>query len=134
MRTAVSAYSLLAASACALAAGACADEDVDVIDNLPPVAHAGLGGTAMRGMGKTDARSLAESQRLSAELSKTQEELERAKTSADDNALLRREPEELLAARRQERLVRRDDVLPPLERALHEIPVAREPDDRRNKR
>ena len=49
------------------------------------------GGTAMRGMGKTDARSLAESQRLSAELSKTQEELERAKTGADENALLRRE-------------------------------------------
>jgi hypothetical protein len=49
------------------------------------------GGTAMRGLGKGDARSLAESQRLSAELSKTQEELERAKTSADDNALLRRE-------------------------------------------
>jgi hypothetical protein len=55
------------------------------------------GGTAMRGMGKTDARALAESQRLSAELSKTQEELERAKTSADDNALLRRELSRLAA-------------------------------------
>jgi predicted nucleic acid-binding Zn-ribbon protein len=55
------------------------------------------GGTAMRGIGKTDARSLAESQRLSAELSKTQEELERAKTSADDNALLRRELSRLAA-------------------------------------
>jgi len=55
------------------------------------------GGTAMRGIGKTDARSLAESQRLSAELSKTQEELERAKTSADENALLRRELSKLAA-------------------------------------
>ena len=36
------------------------------------------GGAALRGLGKPDARTLAESQRLSAELSKTQEELERA--------------------------------------------------------
>jgi hypothetical protein len=44
----------------------------------------------MRG-GKADARTLAESQRLTAELSKVQEQLERAKTSADENVLLRRE-------------------------------------------
>lgn len=49
------------------------------------------GGAALRGSGKVDARTLAESQRLSAELSKAQEELERAKTSAHENALLRRE-------------------------------------------
>jgi predicted nucleic acid-binding Zn-ribbon protein len=49
------------------------------------------GGAALRGSGKVDARTLAESQRLNAELSKAQEELERAKTSAHENALLRRE-------------------------------------------
>jgi len=49
------------------------------------------GGAALRGSGKADARTLAESQRLSAELSKAQEELERAKTSAEENRLLRRE-------------------------------------------
>jgi chromosome segregation ATPase len=48
-------------------------------------------GAAIRGIGKADARTLAESQRLSAALSKTQEELERAKTSAQENTLLRRE-------------------------------------------
>ena len=48
------------------------------------------GGGGMRG-GKADARTLAESQRLTAELSKAQEQLERAKTSADENMLLRRE-------------------------------------------
>jgi hypothetical protein len=48
-------------------------------------------GTGVRGLGKADARTLAESQRLSAELSKTQEELERAKTGAQENMLLRRE-------------------------------------------
>jgi len=49
------------------------------------------GGAPLRGLGKADARTLAESQRLSAELSKAQEELERAKTSAQENMLLRRE-------------------------------------------
>jgi hypothetical protein len=48
-------------------------------------------GAALRGIGKADARTLAESQRLSSELSKTQEELQRAKTSAQENTLLRRE-------------------------------------------
>ena len=47
-------------------------------------------GGGMRG-GKADARTLADSQRLTAELSKVQEQLERAKTSADENMLLRRE-------------------------------------------
>jgi chromosome segregation ATPase len=49
------------------------------------------GGAALRGSEKADARTLAESQRLSAELSKAQEELERAKTSAEESRLLRRE-------------------------------------------
>ena len=48
------------------------------------------GGGGMRG-GKADARTLAESQRLTAELSKGQEQLERAKTGAEENLLLRRE-------------------------------------------
>ena len=42
-------------------------------------------------MGKPDARTLTESQRLSAELSKAQEELQRARTSAEESGLLRRE-------------------------------------------
>jgi hypothetical protein len=49
------------------------------------------GGAGLRGLGKADARTLAESQRLTAELSKAQEELERARTSAQENAALRRE-------------------------------------------
>jgi DNA repair exonuclease SbcCD ATPase subunit len=49
------------------------------------------GGGGLRGLGKADARSVAESQRLTAELSKAQEELERARTSAQENAALRRE-------------------------------------------
>jgi chromosome segregation ATPase len=49
------------------------------------------GGGALRGSGKVDARTLAESQRLTAELSKVQEQLERAKTGAQETMLLRRE-------------------------------------------
>ena len=49
------------------------------------------GGGAMRGSGKVDARTLVESQRLTAELSKVQEQLERAKTGAEETMLLRRE-------------------------------------------
>jgi len=45
----------------------------------------------VRGSGKVDARAVNESQRLSAELSRTQEELERARTSAEEYAFLRRE-------------------------------------------
>ena len=59
------------------------------IERLRMALEAG-GGGGMRG-GKADARTLAESQRLTAELSKVQEQLERAKTSADENILLRRE-------------------------------------------
>ena len=59
------------------------------IERLRLALESGSGG-GVRGFGKADARSLAESQRLSAELSKTQEELERAKTGAQENMLLRR--------------------------------------------
>jgi hypothetical protein len=60
------------------------------IDRLRAALESGSGG-GLRGLGKPDARTLAESQRLSAELSKVQEELERARTSADETMLLRRE-------------------------------------------
>jgi hypothetical protein len=60
------------------------------IDRLRTALESGSGG-GLRGLGKADARTLAESQRLSAELSKVQEELERARTSAEENMLLRRE-------------------------------------------
>jgi DNA repair exonuclease SbcCD ATPase subunit len=59
------------------------------IERLRMALEAG-GGGGMRG-GKADARTLAESQRLTAELSKVQEQLERAKTGAEENMLLRRE-------------------------------------------
>jgi hypothetical protein len=59
------------------------------IERLRMALEAG-GGGGLRG-GKADARTLAESQRLTAELSKVQEQLERAKTSAEENMLLRRE-------------------------------------------
>jgi len=55
------------------------------------------GGAGLRGSGKADARTLAESQRLSAELSKAQEELERARTGAEEHMLLRRELSKLAA-------------------------------------
>ena len=45
----------------------------------------------VRGSGKADARAINESQRLSAELSRTQEELERARTSGEEYAFMRRE-------------------------------------------
>jgi hypothetical protein len=60
------------------------------IDRLRTALESGSGG-GLRGLGKADARTLAESQRLSAELSKVQEELERARASAEENMLLRRE-------------------------------------------
>jgi predicted nucleic acid-binding Zn-ribbon protein len=60
------------------------------IDRLRAALESG-GGGSLRGLGKPDARTLAESQRLSAELSKAQEELQRARTSAEENGLLRRE-------------------------------------------
>jgi hypothetical protein len=45
----------------------------------------------VRASGKVDARAINESQRLAAELSRTQEELERTRTSAEEYAFLRRE-------------------------------------------
>jgi hypothetical protein len=60
------------------------------IDRLRMALESGSGG-GLRGLGKPDARTLAESQRLSAELSKAQEELQRARTSAEESGLLRRE-------------------------------------------
>ncbi|MGZ8399949.1 MAG: hypothetical protein ACXWVI_01415 [Methyloceanibacter sp.] len=59
------------------------------IERLRMALEAG-GGGGLRG-GKADARTLAESQRLTAELSKVQEQLERAKTGAEENMLLCRE-------------------------------------------
>ena len=73
------------------------------IERLRTALESGSGG-AIRGLGKPDARTLAESQRLSAELSKAQEELERARTSAQENLALRRElsrlASQILAVRR----------------------------------
>ena len=46
---------------------------------------------SLRGLGKGDARALAEAQRLTAELSRAQEELERARTGIEENMALRRE-------------------------------------------
>jgi hypothetical protein len=60
------------------------------IDRLRMTLESG-GGAAMRGSSKSDGRALAESQRLASELSRVQEELDRAKTSAQENAFLRRE-------------------------------------------
>jgi hypothetical protein len=60
------------------------------IDRLRTALESGTG-AAIRGLGKPDARTLAESQRLSAELSKAQEELAHARTSAQESGLLRRE-------------------------------------------
>jgi hypothetical protein len=60
----------------------------------------------VRGSGKVDARAVNESQRLAAELSRTQEELERARTSAEEYAFLRREmtrlAQHILAAARSQ--------------------------------
>jgi hypothetical protein len=60
----------------------------------------------VRGSGKVDARAINESQRLAAELSRTQEELERARTSAEEYAFLRREmtrlAQHILAAARSQ--------------------------------
>jgi hypothetical protein len=60
------------------------------IDRLRMALESGSA-ASMRGSGKSDARALVETQRLSAELSRAQEELDRAKTSAQENAFLRRE-------------------------------------------
>ncbi len=60
------------------------------IDRLRMTLESG-GGASGRGSAKSDGRALAESQRLAAELSRVHEELDRAKTSAQENAFLRRE-------------------------------------------
>jgi hypothetical protein len=60
------------------------------IDRLRTALESGSA-TTFRGLGKPDARTLAENQRLSAELSKMQEELARVKTGSEENSLLRRE-------------------------------------------
>jgi len=63
------------------------------IDRLRDALESGSG--PVRGLGKRDAQTLAETQHSSAELSKAQEELARAQTSAEENALLRRELSQL---------------------------------------
>jgi hypothetical protein len=60
------------------------------IDRLRMTLESG-GGASGRGSAKSDGRALAESQRLAAELSRVHEELDRAKTGAQENAFLRRE-------------------------------------------
>jgi len=60
------------------------------IDRLRMALESG-GGASGRSSAKSDGRALVESQRLSAELSRMHEELDRAKTSAQENAFLRRE-------------------------------------------
>jgi DNA repair exonuclease SbcCD ATPase subunit len=49
------------------------------------------GASGLRGLGKADARTVAENQRLTAELSRAQEDLARGQTSAEENMQLRRE-------------------------------------------
>jgi hypothetical protein len=60
------------------------------IDRLRATLESGSA-AAMRGTSKSDGRFLAESQKLSAELSRAHEELERARIGAQENAMLRRE-------------------------------------------
>lgn len=60
------------------------------IDRLRMTLESG-GAASGRGSAKSDGRAVAESQRLAAELSRVHEELDRAKTSAQENAFLRRE-------------------------------------------
>jgi hypothetical protein len=60
------------------------------IDRLRMTLESG-GAASARGSAKSDGRAVAESHRLAAELSRAQEELDRAKTSAQENAFLRRE-------------------------------------------
>jgi hypothetical protein len=56
--------------------------------------ESGSGGS-LHSSSKADGRAVAESQRLAAELSRAQEELHRAKTSAQESAFLRRELSQL---------------------------------------
>ncbi len=64
------------------------------IDRLRTSLESSSGGS-LRGSSKSDGRAVAESQRLAAELSRAQEELDRAKTSAQESAFLRRELSQL---------------------------------------
>jgi hypothetical protein len=66
------------------------------IDRLRSSLESGSGGS-LRGSSKANGRAVAESQRLAAELSRAQEELDRAKTSAQENAFLRSELSQLAA-------------------------------------
>jgi hypothetical protein len=75
--------------------------------------------SSLRGLGKGDARALAESQRLTAELSRAQEELERAKTSAEENMALRRELSKLAS---QILGVARTQGTPTQQRVVVEVP------------
>jgi len=60
------------------------------IDRLRMALESGSS-ASIRSSSKSDARALAETQRLTAELSRAQHELDLAKTSAQENAFLRRE-------------------------------------------
>jgi len=64
------------------------------IDRLRSSLESGSGGS-LHSSSKADGRAVAESQRLAAELSRAQEELDRAKTSAQESAFLRRELSQL---------------------------------------
>ncbi len=78
--------------------------------------------SALRGLGKGDARAVAESQRLTAELSRVQEELERAKTGAEENMALRRELSKL--ASQILAVARTQGTTIPQQRVVVEVPQA----------
>jgi len=82
------------------------------IDRLRMSLESGAG--SARGSSKSDGRAAAESQRLAAVLSRTQEELQRAKTSAEENAFLRRElsrlATQILSAARNQAMQQHDAV------------------------
>jgi hypothetical protein len=84
------------------------------------------GGAGLRGLGKADARTVAETQRLTAELSKAQEDLARAHMSAEENAHLRRELSRLAS---QILAVSRVQAAPPVQppRMVVDIPQAYAP-------
>ena len=80
------------------------------------------GGSGLRGLGKADSRTLAESQRLTAELSRAQEDLERAKTSAQESTQLRRELSKL--ASQILAVARGQGIAQPQPRVVVEVPQA----------
>jgi chromosome segregation ATPase len=84
-----------------------------------------------RSTSKSDARALAESQRLTAELSRTQEELARAKTGAEEIAFLRRELSRLAsqimtATRNQAMQAQADAAMPQMAAAYAEVEITEE--------